>query len=82
MEGREFWDSIVENVGKRFNGWKRAYISKKGRLTLVQSILASISTYFTSLFQMPGKIVRIIKKMMKDFLWEGSRERKNDHLIN
>ena len=31
---------------------------------------------------MPGKIVMIIEKMMRDFLWEGSGEAKKDHLIN
>ena len=35
------WDSIEERFGKRLALWKRQYISKGGRLTLIKSTLSS-----------------------------------------
>lgn len=48
-----FWSPVVERVRKRLDGWKRALISKGGRLVLVQSVLSSIPTYYLSLFRVP-----------------------------
>ncbi|KAL5556911.1 hypothetical protein UlMin_039147 [Ulmus minor] len=35
----EFWNPVIEKVSKRLDGWKKAFLSKGGRLTLIQSFL-------------------------------------------
>jgi hypothetical protein len=45
------WNPILENVEKRLAGWKRLYLSKGGRVTLIKSTLSSLPTYLLSLFQ-------------------------------
>ena len=50
------WDSIEERFRNRLSSWKRQYISKGGRLTLIRSTLCSLPIYFLSLFRIP-KIV-------------------------
>jgi hypothetical protein len=40
------WNSIIEKMEKRLSGWKRLYLSKGGRLTLINSTLSSLPTYF------------------------------------
>ena len=40
------WDSIEERFRKRLSSWKRQYISKGGRLTLIRRTLSSLP--FTS----------------------------------
>ena len=40
------WDSIEERFRKRLSSWKRQYISKGGRLTLIRSTLSSLLIYF------------------------------------
>ena len=62
-----FWDGVVEKIGKRLDGWKKAYISRGGRLTLVSSVLASMPTYYLSLFKIPKKVALKIEKMQRDF---------------
>ena len=42
------WDLIEERFRKRLVSWKRQYISKGGRLTLLRSILSSLPIYFLS----------------------------------
>ena len=69
---------MVEKIGKRLDGWKKAYISKRGKLTLVQSVLASISLNFMSLFRLSMRVFIRIEKMMRDFLWVSSKEGKKD----
>ena len=35
-----FWDPIIERIGNKLNGWKRAFISKGGRLTFLLRLVA------------------------------------------
>ena len=47
------WNPILEKMEKKLLGWKRLYLSKDGRLTLLKSTLSSLPTYFLSLFTIP-----------------------------
>ncbi|KAL5538556.1 hypothetical protein UlMin_042562 [Ulmus minor] len=60
----EFWNPVVEKVGKRLDGWKKAFLSKGGRLTLIQSVLSSIPIYFISLFKLTKVVTGTLEKMM------------------
>ena len=31
-----FWDPVVERISKRLDGWKKAFLSLGGRITLIQ----------------------------------------------
>ena len=44
------WDRVEERFCKRLTIWKRQYISKRGRPTLIQSTLPNLPIYFMSLF--------------------------------
>ena len=44
------WDGVEERFHKRLAMWKRHYISKGGRLTLIKSMLSCLPNYFMSLF--------------------------------
>ena len=44
------WNPILERMEKKLLGWKRLYLSKGGRLTLVKSTLSSLPMYYLSLF--------------------------------
>ena len=47
------WDWVEERMRRRLALWKRQYLSKGGRITLIKSTLASIPIYQLSLFRMP-----------------------------
>ncbi|KAL5539489.1 hypothetical protein UlMin_044009 [Ulmus minor] len=61
----EFWNLVIEKVGKRLDGWKKAVLSKGGRLTMIQSVLSSIPIYFMSLFKLPNGVAALLEKMMR-----------------
>ena len=71
------WDTIEERFKKRLASWKRQYISKGGRLTLIRSTLSSLPIYLLSLFKMPKLVCSRLEKIQRDFLWGGvNLERK------
>ena len=62
------WDAMEERMRKRLALWKRQFISKGGRITLIRSTLASMSTYLMSLLCMPRVVKLRLEKIQRDFL--------------
>ncbi|RVX00840.1 putative ribonuclease H protein [Vitis vinifera] len=75
------WDSVEERFRKRLAMWKRQYISKGGRLTLIRSTLSSLPVYFMSLFLLPRKVRMRLEKIQRDFLWGGGALDQRPHLL-
>ena len=44
-------------------------VSKGGRLTLIESVLASIPDYFLSLFPLPVSVANKLEAIQRRFLW-------------
>ncbi|RVW45833.1 hypothetical protein CK203_086256 [Vitis vinifera] len=65
------WDGMEERMRKRLALWKRQFISKGGRITLIRSTLASMPTYLMSLMRMPRVVKLRLEKIQRDFLWGG-----------
>ena len=57
------WDGVEERMRKRLAQWKRQYISKGGRLTLIKCTMASLPIYIMSLFRMPKSVVKRLEKI-------------------
>ena len=75
------WDGVEERMRKRLAQWKRQYISKGGRITLIKSTMASLPIYNMSLFRMPKSVVNRLEKLQRDFLWGGGSLERKVHLI-
>ena len=71
------WNLILEKFERKLVGWKKLYLSKRGRLMLLKSTLSSLPTYFLSLFTIPTLMANKIEKLQRDFLW-GDRK---THLV-
>jgi hypothetical protein len=76
------WNSIIEKMENRLAGWKRLYLSKGGRLTLINSTLLSLPTYFLSLFPILVGVANRLEKLQRDFLWGGIGNEFKFHLVN
>ncbi|KAL6336179.1 hypothetical protein AAG906_011061 [Vitis piasezkii] len=76
------WDGVEERTRRRLALWKRHYLSKGGRITLIKNTLASIPIYQLSIFRMPKLVVKRLEKLQRDFLWGGGSLERKIHLIN
>ena len=79
---RTFWEPVISKVAKRLEGWKKAFLSKGGRLTLIEAVLSAIPIYYLSLFRMPLKVIKEVEKRMRNFLWKGADGEGGDHLVS
>ena len=75
------WDNVEERFRKRLAMWKRQYISKGERLTLIRSTLSSLPVYFMSLFFLPKKVRLRLEKIQRDFLWGGGALEQRSYLV-
>ena len=76
------WDGVEERMRKRLSFWKRQYISKGGRLTLIRSTLSSMSIYCMFLFHMPRSVSLRLEQIQMDFLWGGGALKRKPHLVD
>jgi len=76
------WNGVIEKLERRLAGWKRMYLLKGARLTLINSTLSNIPTYYLSLFPIPVKVANRLDKIQKDFLWGGIGDEAKFHLVN
>jgi hypothetical protein len=62
--------------------WKKLYLSKGGRVTLIHSTLSSIPTYYLSLFSIPVSVAKKLERLQREFLWSGMGDETKFHLVN
>jgi hypothetical protein len=82
FKSKDIWNPVLEKVERRLAGWKRSYLSKGGKLTLIKSTLSNLPTYYMSLFPIPVSVAKRIEKLQREFLWQGSGEEFKFHLVN
>ena len=68
------WNLILKMMEKKFSSWKRLYLSKGGKLTLLKSTLSSLLTYHLSLFTIPKVVAIRLECIQRNFLWGSSVE--------
>ncbi|XP_039126955.1 uncharacterized protein LOC120263117 [Dioscorea cayenensis subsp. rotundata] len=68
---RQDWEELIVKIRRRLSTWKVQFLSLGGRLTLVNSVLSAIPTYWMSLFHLPCWVVKKINRIRRDFLWSG-----------
>ena len=73
------WDGVEERFRRRLAMWKRQYISKRGRATLIRSTLSNLPIYFMSLLRLPSSVRRRLEQIQKDFLLRGGNLERKPH---
>ena len=75
------WDVIEETFKRKLATWKKQYLSKEDRLTLIKSTLSNLPIYFMSLFVIPRKVRLRLEKIQREFLWGDLEQRRKIHLV-
>ena len=82
FNSKTIWNPVIEKMERRIAGWKRLYLSNGGKLTLIKSSLSNLPTYFLPLFHLPSEVANRLKKLQRDFLWNGMGDQPKFHLVN
>uniref|UniRef100_A0A2N9I8S1 Reverse transcriptase domain-containing protein n=1 Tax=Fagus sylvatica TaxID=28930 RepID=A0A2N9I8S1_FAGSY len=81
-KSKALWDPVLEKMGRKLAGWKKLYLSKGARLTLIKSTVSSLPIYFLSLFPIPASVNRQIERLQREFLWGGMGDAPKFPLVN
>ena len=82
FKDKTIWNPILEKMERRLVSWKRLYLSKGDKVTLIKSTLSSLRTYFLSLLPIPVKVAKRMEKLQRDFLWTDVGDDHKIHLVN
>ena len=58
---------MISKVAKRLDGWRKVFLSKRRRLTLIEAVLSAMPTYYLSLFRMSSGVIKEVEKIMRNF---------------
>ncbi|KAK1440841.1 hypothetical protein QVD17_06673 [Tagetes erecta] len=61
--------ALIEKVDNRVGDWKNKLLSFAGRCQLINSVIASLHVFWSSVFILPIRIMHDIEAKMSDFLW-------------
>jgi hypothetical protein len=78
---KTMWAGLEDMMSRRLVPWKRLYLSKGGRVTLIKSTLSNMPTYMLSLFPIPVDVAKCLEKIQRDFLWGGMNDDFKYHLV-
>ncbi|XP_077246059.1 uncharacterized protein LOC143885903 [Tasmannia lanceolata] len=72
---------LVSKIWKRLAAWNNLTLSRARRIELIKTVLISFQVYWSAAFNLPIQILEEIEKIFKKFIWSGSNQTKNIHLI-
>jgi len=75
-QSKEIWNTVLEKCEKKLVRWKAQYLSKGGRLTLINAVLDALPTYMLTLFPIPAGVVQRLDKLRRDFFLARKQEKK------
>lgn len=81
FKDKALWNPILEKMERKLVGWRRLYLSKGPRVTLIKSTLSNLPTYFLSLFPIPASVANRIEKLQRNFFWGSLGDEPKIHLV-
>lgn len=70
-QSKVIWDGVIQKIENRLAGWKRMYLSKRERITLIKSTLSNLPKYYLSLFPILASVANRMERFFPAFLWGG-----------
>ena len=76
------FDFVIERVQTKLLGWKSTLLSMAGRVFLTQVVTSAIPSYVMQGNLLPGKILRSIDMINRNFIWGSTLSKKKLHLVS
>lgn len=71
---RDLFTSIVDRIRQCAANWSTRFLSKAGKLTMLQSVLTAIPSFTMSYFELPLSLCKRIQSALTRFWWDTSAE--------
>ena len=75
------YNFVVNKMQSKLAGWKSKLLSKAGKLVLVKSSATLVAEYYMQCQSLPIKVCNQIDKLIRDFLWGSTEEKRRLHLV-
>lgn len=62
---------LVEKIRKRIGSWTWRFLSYAGRVQLINSVIASLTSFWMAAFRLPSGCIKEIERLCSAFLWSG-----------
>lgn len=62
---------LIEKIRSRISNWTGRFLSFRGRLQLINSVITSLANFWLSAFRLPASCLREIERICSAFLWSG-----------
>ncbi|XP_062119126.1 uncharacterized protein LOC133832860 [Humulus lupulus] len=73
---------IIEKIQLNLHSWASRNLSFAGRAQLIHSVLLGIRNFSMNIFILPQKVIAVIDKCCRDFLWGMKGNRSKLHLTS
>ena len=73
---------VIERIQNKLAGWRSKLLSKAGKLILVKAAASPIADYYMQCHALPIKVCNAVDKLIRNFLWGSSDEKRKIHLVN
>lgn len=77
-----YFESLVDKVKRRVEGWGARFLNVAGRLTLVKNVLASIPIHILAVSKIPMHVINKLDQLMRDFLWGSKMGKRLLHWVS
>jgi hypothetical protein len=71
---RMSWQSLIDKVADNLSPWKERLINRSSKLAWIKSTQTTMTIYTTIAVGLPPWVYKVLDKIIKAFLWEGSEE--------
>ena len=78
----ETFSELVNRIAGKLQNWKTKYISKIGRVVLIQANIESMPAHTMECFQLPKETNRLIDKISTNFFWKKTNENKGLPMVS
>ena len=72
---------IIDRIQSKLASWKANLLSFAGRVVLTQSVTSTIPNYTMQCVAFPPKILKVVNRLNRNFIWGSSDSKKKFHLI-
>ena len=73
------FDSLLDRIWKKLQGWKEKLLSRAGKETLLKSVIQAIPTYLMGVYKIPGLVIQKIHSAMARFWWGSTETQRKIH---